>query len=76
MQQIDLSPKASQIVKETEEVLDKALDYSRTLMTELSPPVLQEHGLSAGLTWLGKQMQHHGLTVTVDARDSRLFLPS
>ena len=66
VQQIDLSPKASQIVKETEELLDKALDYSRTLMTELSPPVLQEHGLSAGLTWLGEQMQHHGLMVTVD----------
>ncbi len=66
MQQIDLSPKASQIVKETEVLLDKALDYSRTLMTELSPPVLQEHGLLAGLTWLGEQMQRHGLTVTVD----------
>jgi len=66
VQQIDLSPKASQIVKETEEVLDKALEYSRTLMTELSPPVLQEHGLSAGLTWLGEQMKRHGLTVTVD----------
>ena len=66
VQQIDLSPKASQIVKETEEVLDKALDYSRTLMTELSPPVLQEHGFSASLTWLGEQMQHHGMTVTID----------
>ncbi len=66
MQLIDLPPKASQIVKETEEVLDKALEYSRTLMTELSPPVLQEHGLPAGLVWLGEQMQHHGLTVTVN----------
>jgi CheY-like chemotaxis protein/anti-sigma regulatory factor (Ser/Thr protein kinase) len=66
VQQIDLSPKASQIITETEAFLDKALDYSRTLMTELSPPVLQEHGLPAGLTWLGKQMQRHGLMVTVD----------
>ncbi|HSL04924.1 MAG TPA: PAS domain S-box protein, partial [Nitrospiraceae bacterium] len=66
VQQTDLSPTTSQIIKETEEMLDKALDYSRTLMTELSPPVLQEHGLPAGLTWLGEQMQRHGLTVTVD----------
>jgi CheY-like chemotaxis protein len=35
-------------------------------MTELSPPVLQEHGFSASLTWLGEQMQHHGMTVTID----------
>ena len=66
VQRTDLSPKASQIVKETEEVLDKALDYSRTLMTELSPPILRDHGLPMGLTWLGEQMQRHGLTVRVD----------
>ena len=66
VQQTDLSPTTSQIIKETEEMLDKALDYSRTLMTELSPPVLQEHGLPAGLVWLGEHMQRHGLTVTVD----------
>ena len=76
MQQIDLSPKASQIVKETEEVLEKALDYSRTLMTELSPPVLREHGLPAGLAWLGEQMQRHGLTVKVDVPNkANLMLP-
>ena len=76
MQQIDLSPKVSQIVKETEQILDKALDYSRTLMTELSPPVLQEHGFPAGLTWLGEQMQRHGLTVKVDvANMADLMLP-
>ncbi|MEO7859978.1 MAG: response regulator, partial [Nitrospirales bacterium] len=75
-QQIDLSPKASQIVKETEQMLDKALDYTRTLMTELSPPVLQEHGFPAGLTWLGEQMQRHGLTVKVDvANMADLMLP-
>jgi two-component system, chemotaxis family, CheB/CheR fusion protein len=66
MRQFDLSPKASQIIKETEELLDRALDYSRNLMTELSPPVLQEHGFPAALAWLGGQMQHHGLTVTVE----------
>ena len=65
-QQIDLSPKASQIVKETEQMLDKSLEYTRALMTELSPPVLQEHGFPAALTWLGEQMQRHGLTVKVD----------
>ncbi len=62
-----LPPKGEETVRETEEVLNQALNYSRTLMAELSPPVLQEHGLAAGLKWLGEQMQCRGLTVTVDA---------
>ena len=44
-----LSPYGDAIVKDTEEVLNKALDYTRTLMTELRPPVLQKDGLAAGL---------------------------
>ena len=61
-----LPSKAEETVKETEEVLTKALDYSRTLMAELSPPIVQEHGLLAGLKWLGEQMQRHGLMVKVE----------
>lgn len=36
----DLAPKGEEMVKETEEVLNQALNYSRTLMAELSPPEL------------------------------------
>ena len=43
------------------------MHYSRTLMAELSPPILHEHGLPAGLLWLGEQMARRGLTVRVDA---------
>ena len=67
MKRIGLSPKVEQKVGETEEVLSKALHYSRTLMAELSPPVLHDHGLPAGLLWLGEQMARRGLTVRVDA---------
>ncbi len=63
---IGLPTKANEILEETEGVLNKALNYCRTLMAELSPPVLQDHGLPAGLQWLGQQMQRHGLNVTVD----------
>ena len=66
MKRVGLPPNADEILNETDEVLTQALDYSRTLMAELSPSVLQEHGLPAGLTWLGAQMQRHGLAVTVD----------
>ena len=61
-----LPPNADELLKDTEEVLNKALIYSRTLMAELSPPVLQEHGLPSALTWLGTQMQRDDLAVTVD----------
>jgi PAS domain S-box-containing protein len=64
------------MVKETEEVLNKALNFSRTLMAELSPPVLQEHGLPAGLKWLGEQMQSRGLNVGVDVADAGEFVLS
>jgi PAS domain S-box-containing protein len=71
-----LPSKADETVKETEEVLNQALNYSRTLMAELSPPVLQEHGLSAGLKWLGEQMRRHGLMVRVEVGDaSSVILP-
>ena len=66
MKRIGLSPEADEKVRETEEVLSKALLYSRSLMAELSPPILHDHGLTAGLLWLGEQMARRGLTVRVD----------
>lgn len=71
-----LPENAEHIVKETEEALSKALNFSRTLMAELSPPVLQEHGLPAGLQWLGEQMQSRGLHVVVDVADAGDFVLS
>ena len=63
---IGLPPRAEDFVKETEETLGKALTFCRTLMVELNPPVLQEQGLPAGLTWLADHMQRQELAVTVD----------
>ena len=45
-------------MKQTDDVLGEALEYTRTLVADLSPPVLHEHGLAAGLrgwltTWNG-----------------------
>lgn len=76
VKRVGLPAKAEAIVDQTEQVVDQALDYSRTLMAELSPTVLQEHGLPSALTWLGTQMQRHGLAVTVDlGGTNRLSLP-
>ncbi len=54
-----------------DDILSEALTYSRTLVTELSPPVLRDHGLAAGLKWLGAYMKKHGQTVTVKVPEGK-----
>jgi|GEM_PF-441669 len=58
-------------------ILSDALTYSRTLVAELCPPVLHEHGLVAGLKWLAEYMKNRQeQTVTVIAPEDReLHLP-
>lgn len=71
-----LSPHAHTFVKETEDCLNKALTYCRTLMAELSPPILQERGLPASLQWLAEHMKRHELTVAVDIQEPHeIILP-
>ncbi|MDC8447257.1 MAG: response regulator [Nitrospira sp.] len=67
---------AAKLMKETDDVLSDALTYTRTLVAELSPPVLRDHGLTVGLKWLGEYMQKHqiAVTVTVPEKDE-LILP-
>ncbi len=68
-------PACVRVMEETDQVLTQALSYTRTLVAELSPPVLREHGLPAGLKWLGEQMRHHQLVVTVDCPVDDLTIP-
>ncbi len=58
-------PACADMIKETEEVLSDALTYTRTLVAELSPPVLRDHGLAAGLGWLGEYMKKYNIIVAV-----------
>jgi signal transduction histidine kinase len=45
-------------------LLEQSIAESRSLTVQLSPPVLHEAGLTAGLEWLGKHMEQTcGLTV-------------
>ncbi|MDK2745427.1 MAG: response regulator [Nitrospira sp. BO4] len=70
-------PAVAKILDETDAVFSDALQYTRTLVAELSPPVLRDNGLVAGLKWLGESMREkHGIAVTVTmSDDSRLRLP-
>ena len=49
-------------------LLAEAIEESRSLTAELSPPVLYDRGLAAGLEWLGRQTEDkYRLTVEVEA---------
>jgi PAS domain S-box-containing protein len=53
-----------QAAAEIEHLLDESIKSSRSLTAELSPPILHEGGLAAGLEWLARWMaDRHGLLV-------------
>jgi signal transduction histidine kinase len=47
------------------EFLGDGIAYTRTLMADLRPDLLNEHDLVAGVQWLAQRMQRHGLKVHV-----------
>ena len=56
--------------KEVEDLLDESILASRNLTAELSPPILHEAGLNAGLQWLARRMaDKHGLFVDLEVED-------
>ena len=69
------APAAQQLVGDIDNLLEKAGEYTRSLMAKLNPPVLDELGLPSALTWLAKQMPLHGLMVDVRLSDDRVQLP-
>jgi len=56
------------------EMIDQAIQSTRTLTFELSPPVLYELGFDAAMEWLAEQIQdqHH---IEVDLEDDRQSKP-
>ena len=63
------------LLEEADQVLTKSLDYTRSLVAELTPPNLKEFGLLDALSWLATQMQRHGLIVTVQEDTDEPGLP-
>ncbi len=59
-----------QAAKEAEDLIDESIAASRNLTAEISPPILQEAGLNAGLQWLARRMaDKHGLFVDLDMEE-------
>lgn len=69
-------PPSLEVLQQMDDLLSEALQYTKSLVADLSPPVLRDHGLVAGFRWLRDYMTKHGLMVTVDVRSEReLNLP-
>lgn len=68
-----LPARSLDLVQQTESLLNEALVYTRTLLADLSPPVLRDFGLPAALKWLGEQMQRHELNVKVSTDGDEEF---
>jgi PAS domain S-box-containing protein len=47
------------------EFLGDGIAYTRTMMADLRPEVLDDHDLAAALRWVAQRMERHGLTVRV-----------
>jgi len=56
----------NEVLANLERTVDDSIKYTRSLIAELSPPVLYDLGLPAAFRWLGEQMGRHGLRVEVD----------
>jgi len=64
---IERSTEKRNAISEVASIIDQAIETSRSLTAELSPPILYQSGLFAGLQWLARWMQEkHGLEVQLD----------
>ena len=74
LQQADLTNQQGPLVKEVEESLDEALQYTRDLIPQISPPILYEFGFMAAVRWLAEKMVRYGLHVRVTSHLDDHFL--
>ena len=59
----------AKLIDDTDGILSDALNYTRTLVAELNPPVLRLAGLPAALQWLSEYMKKREMVVTVTVPD-------
>ncbi len=65
-----------EIAKRVGDLIDEAIETSRSLTSELSPPMLHHGGLLPSLKWLSRWFSdRHGLTVELIAEDGMAPVP-
>lgn len=74
---IDKVPSACvELLDRAEGILAESLNYTRTMVADLAPPVLHDLGLPTALKWLAEYMRRYELSVTVELPpEERLQLP-
>ena len=72
---IAADPTKQQLIADIDDLFQKAAEYTRSLMARLNPPVLDDLGLPAALTWLAKEMPLHNLRVEVRLEQEHVPLP-
>ena len=73
--QLPMNPALTKIFTDVLGITDNALAYTRTLVSQLSPPVLHEFGLSMAIQWLAEQMLQHDLAVSVKLQEEAPPIP-
>ena len=72
----DHDPDVRTILQDADKLLHQSLDYTRSLVSELTPQALYERGLGAALRWLADQMRRQQmLTVEISLDAPELPLP-
>ena len=70
------SSEARKILEGVDQLLHQSLDYTRSLVSELTPQALYERGLGAAIRWLGDQMRRQAvLNIEIDIDAPDLPLP-
>lgn len=67
--------KAERYVQETEEVVNRSLKFTRSLMAEFDPPHFEHMSLSDALVWLKDRMQQHDLSVSLQLEGDAVTVP-
>lgn len=57
--------KMEELLEHVEGILNESLEYTRTLVAELSPTILYDAGLAPAINWLAEKMKQYDLEVTV-----------
>lgn len=71
-----LKPSGEGLYIETKELVSESIKETRTILTELNPPVMSEFGLIAALEWLCDQTEKkHGIPVHFESEAKLNLLP-
>ena len=63
------------LIADVDEATNQAMVYTRTLISELSPPALSESGLPMALQWLTEQMRQHDLSASLELKTQMPTIP-